>query len=77
MSSVYVRPYDDNMLTSLVFQAAPLKLTTKMKNICYKMKLRLKIRTVTYIHIHIYTFIHLFIISKTGKNVELSLKGKR
>lgn len=30
----------------------------------------------TILYIHIYIFIHLFIISKTGKNVELSLKGK-
>lgn len=30
----------------------------------------------TILYIHIYIFIYLFIISKTGKNVELSLKGK-
>lgn len=63
------------IISSVVFQATPLNLTQKKKKkISAVKKKSSEIRTILYIHIYI--FIHLFIISKTSKNVELSLKGK-
>lgn len=81
ISFVYVRPYDNKMY--YFFSCFPGNTfesnggegeKKKFKMPLKKQNKSSKIRTILYIHIYI--CIHLFIISKTGKNVELSLKGK-
>lgn len=78
ISFVYVRPYDNKMYYFFsCFPGNTLKSNAKKqtnKKISAVKKKSSEIRTILYIHIYI--FIHLFIISKTSKNVELSLKGK-